>query len=425
MSCRNHWPVLFVLACLAMAVRAEPPVPVVAGPKWVDPSTLKGKLMCGYQGWFNAGGDGAGRGWVHWGRGSGAPAPGRVTVDLWPDLTGFGDDEKFTTRFRHADGRPAEMFSSFSKPTVLRHFQWMREYGIDGIFLQRFVVALRDEAGRRHNNTVLSHCREGAKQFGRTYAVMYDLSGLAPGNPQRLIDDWKTIHREINPTSDVRYQRHEGRPVVALWGCGFGDDKKRPNLADWRRIVTFFKNDAVPGGCAVMLGVPSYWREFGRDAVSDPELHEVLKMADILSPWTVGRYRTPEQVEGHGRKVWQPDREWCAARGLDFLPVAYPGFSWHNMTGQKLGAIPRLGGRFFWSQVLAAKSAGADMLYVAMFDEVDEGTAIFKCTNDPPVGEGVSFLDYKGLPSDHYLRLAGHAARMMRGEPVGGEELPK
>jgi hypothetical protein len=56
------------------------------------------------------------------------------------------------------------------------------------------------------------------------------------------------------------------------------------------------------------------------------------------------------------------------------------------------------------------------MIYVAMFDEVDEGTAIFKCTNDPPVGEGVSFLTYDGLPSDHYLRLVGQGGKMLRGE---------
>src|SRR5438132_1536787 len=32
----------------------------------VDPSTLTGKVMCGYQGWFAAEGDAAGRGWTHW-----------------------------------------------------------------------------------------------------------------------------------------------------------------------------------------------------------------------------------------------------------------------------------------------------------------------------------------------------------------------
>jgi hypothetical protein len=55
------------------------------------------------------------------------------------------------------------------------------------------------------------------------------------------------------------------------------------------------------------------------------------------------------------------------------------------------------------------------MVYVAMFDEVDEGTAIFKCTNDPPVGR---FATYEGLPSDFYLKTAGAAGRYLRGENV-------
>jgi hypothetical protein len=52
------------------------------------------------------------------------------------------------------------------------------------------------------------------------------------------------------------------------------------------------------------------------------------------------------------------------------------------------------------------------MLYVAMFDEVDEGTAIFKCTNRPPVDPEATFLTYEGLPSDHYLKLTGRAGQL-------------
>jgi hypothetical protein len=106
----------------------------------------------------------------------------------------------------------------------------------------------------------------------------------------------------------------------------------------------------------------------------------------------------------------------------------FPGFSWQNLKktkglGSALGQIPRLKGEFLWSQVSAFKKAGADMFYVAMFDEVDEGTAIFKCTNNPPVGKS-KFLTYEGLPSDHYLWLTGQAGQVLRGEIPNTEKMP-
>jgi hypothetical protein len=381
-----------------------------------DASTLTGRVMCGYQGWFNAEGDGAGRGYNHWTKGGGRPTARNIRVDLWPDLSEFPAAERFPTDLFHADGRRAEVFSSHRRETVLRHFQWMEEHGIDGVFVQRFIQSLARPANLAHNNAVLVHCREGARRHGRTYALMYDLSGLAPGHADRLIADWTTLLRDTQLTRDPAYQRHRGKPVLALWGCGFRDDKARPSLEDWRKIVTFLKTDPAAGGVTIMLGVPSFWRELRRDAVADPALHEILRQADIVSPWTPGRYRTPAEAARHGAEVWQPDLAWCRERGLDYLPVAFPGFSWHNMQpNAPLDAIPRLQGRFFWSQVTAAKRAGAGMLYVAMFDEVDEGTAIFKCTNTPPASDGAKFITYEGLPSDHYLFLTGAAGRVLRG----------
>jgi hypothetical protein len=378
--------------------------------------TLKGKVMCGYQGWFNCEGDGADIGWTHWAKDRNKLfGPGNVTVDLWPDMSEYGAGERFKTGFKYADGSGAEVFSSFKKATVVRHFEWMRDYGIDGAFVQRFANGLRDGKHRAHKDAVMANAREGAEKAGRVFSVMYDLSGLREGGTSVVKEDWLKV-REV--TKSGAYLKHEGKPLVAVWGVGFSGDDRKYTLAECEELVIFLKKE----GCSVMLGVPSWWREGTRDAVSDPLFHKVIELADVVSPWTVGRYQKPQQAAKHGEQVWAPDVKWCAERKLDFLPVVYPGFSWSNLYAEKLNAISRLKGEFLWSQMIAAKRSGCEMIYVAMFDEVDEGTAIFKCTNTPPVG---NFSDNEGVPSDFYLRLTGAGGRMLRGEIPLTEALPK
>jgi hypothetical protein len=386
----------------------------------VDTSTLSNKVMCGYQGWFNAEGDGAERGWVHWTKRRGPLGPGSAKIDLWPDVSELGADERFATGFTNANGRALEVFSSFKEVTVLRHFQWMRDYGIDGVFVQRFINDLGDPRALRHNNTVLGHCRQGANRFGRAYVVMYDLSGLGQNRIQEVMDDWSALRTRMHVTEDPAYLRHRGRPLVTVWGVGF-NDRRRYTLEECKRLVEFLKQD----GCSVMLGVPTGFRELTRDSVTNTALHEVIGLADVVSPWTVGRYRGPDEAKRHGERTWQPDVAWCAERKLDFLPVVFPGFSWFNMFGRQFDLMPRMKGEFLWSQFVAAKRAGATMIYVAMFDEVDEGTAIFKCTNDTPVSDTARFVTYEGLPSDFYLRLTGEGAKLLRGERPLTEAMPQ
>jgi hypothetical protein len=389
-----------------------------ASTKGVDPSTLTGKLMVGYQGWFSAEGDGGNRGWSHWTKNrSKAFDAANLKVDLWPDVSELGPDERFATGLVHAHGRPAEVFSSLRAATVLRHVQWMREYGIDGAFVQRFICDLKDPREFRHNNVVLASFREGANRHGRAYALMYDLTGLKANRMGEVAEDWKLLRAKMKLTEDPAYLRHRGKPVVAVWGVGFGD-KREYTLDECGRLVDALKED----GCTVVLGVPTGWREQNRDAAPDPRLLDVIRRADVVSPWTVGRFRTPAEAAAHADKTVKPDLAWCRTEKKDYLPVVFPGFSWHNMHAGPLDQIPRLKGRFLWSQLAALKKAEASMIYVAMFDEVDEATAIFKCTNDVPAGK---FVTYEGLPSDFYLKLAGAGARLLRGEIPATEELPK
>lgn len=394
----------------------------------VDTSTLKGKVMCGYQGWFAAEGDGSGRGWVHFGRGRRFD-PSHCTIDFWPDMSEMDPDEKYPTLFKHKDGSKACIFSSYNRKTVLRHFGWMQEHGIDGVFLQRFGNSVRrPNSSYNHRNVVTANVQAGANRYGRTWAMMYDLSGLRVGDIQKVvIEDWKRLVDRMRIRQDKSYLHHRGKPVVAVWGVGFKDGRKY-TLQECEALVRFLKADTRYGGNTVMLGVPTGWRTLNRDSVNDETLHRIISQADIVSPWTVGRYRSPQEAMQHAESVIKTDVEWTKQRKLDFLPVVFPGFSWQNLQkshqrNTKLNQIPRLKGQFLWSQGVAFKQAGAEMLYVAMFDEIDEGTAIFKCSNDPPVGES-SFVTYEGLPSDHYLWLAGRLGWLLRNKILATKTMP-
>jgi hypothetical protein len=109
------------------------------------------------------------------------------------------------------------------------------------------------------------------------------------------------------------------------------------------------------------------------------------------------------------------------SNNIDYMPVAFPGYSAYNLGGSTLNGIPRSGGRFFWRQMYASISAGCPMLYGAMFDEIDEGTALYKLaptmneTPAVPVANPYQFfalnVDGESLPSDWYLRVTGQGTR--------------
>jgi hypothetical protein len=366
--------------------------------------------------------DAINRGWYHYKQGN-TFAPGSCKFDLWPDMSELGSDEKYAAPgFLTASGAQSYLFSSQNRTTVVRHFKWMQEYGIDGVFIQRFASEVRGSGLTQFNN-VLENCRVGASQYGRSIAIMYDLSGLKLGQTSSVKTDWMMLIDSKRITQDSSYQFHNGKPVVAVWGIGFNDGRQY-TLQECESLIDFLQNDPKYGGCTVMIGVPTHWRTLDQDAVSDPLLLTICKKADIVSPWFVGRPFTVDDVKAHTLSVVRPDLAWCRSNGREYLPVVFPGFSWHNMKPESpMNLIPRLKGKFLWSQYHQYLEAGSTMIYQSMFDEIDEGTAIFKCTNDPPVGLS-RFVDYEGLPSDTYLWLVGQGARMLRNEIPLSDILP-
>jgi hypothetical protein len=393
--------------------------------------------MAGYQGWFRAEGDGSGEGWTHYGRG-GKFDPDNTTIDFWPDVSEY--EKTYKTGFKFPDGRAAEVFSSLDKSTTDLHFRWMKEYGVDGVFMQRFFHVTR--AYRKSNkpqDTILRNALSAARANGRAIAVMYDLSGLkAEGEDcSSVIEDWKMLVDELKVTNQgagQSYLFHNGKPLVAIWGVGFPDRSYNIRNIGVNRLIDFLKNDPVYGGCSVMLGVPTYFRDLNKDCITDPYLHELIESVDIVMPWMAQRW-TPlvHNPMEHIRDHVITDIKWAKEHGVDYAPLVYPGFSWRNLSLNKpdlarytaYGAIPRFGGRFYWDQMTTMINAGAEMIYVAMFDEIDEGTAIFKVSDNPPTSDKVRFVGNDGVPSDHYLWLTGLGARMLRREIPVSLQMPE
>ena len=386
-------------------------------------TSYKGLIMAGYQGWFNAPADGAKMGWNHYAT-NGRFEPGYSKVDFWPDVKEY--QKIYETSFSTPDGRPAYIFSSYDKQSVFLHFKWMKEYGVDGVFIQRSVTALKNSVNLHHDDQVLTNAIDASRHYGRAIAIMYDFSGLNDSNNdwQLIINDWKHLVDDMTITSrggDQTYLYHHGKPLVALWGVGFPD--RTNNLRTIERIIDFLKNDPVYGGCSILLGVPTYWRDFGADTEKDPYLHKLLLKADIIRPWFVGRF-DEESYPGFKARI-KEDIKWCRQNNLDYVPVVFPGFSWHNMHPESTkGKIARNKGRFYWQQLVGAIEEGADMIYIAMFDEIDEGTAIFKTTNEPPVGAS-HFENFEpDIPSDYYLYLTGMAGKMLKKEIPVEKNIP-
>jgi hypothetical protein len=425
--------VVALLACttiLGCRTGARPPLvaaptaaPLAAGPQAtsdIDATTLERKLMFGYQGWFGCPGDGSPlEGWEHWFR-SGTASISTLRVDMWPDVSELSDAERCSTPLALPDGRPAQLYSAYNPRTVDRHFQWLQEYDLPGVFLQRFTVRLDSAAVRGFRDGVARNVRAAAEAHGRVFAIMYDISGQPRDTVVDAVKrDWVYMVDTLRITDSPRYLHHQGRPLLAIWGFGFRDRAPTPQQA--AELIDFFKNNPDPRYRVTLVGgIPARWRTLTRDSQTGEAWSRVYRSFDVLSPWTVGRFKDDDSADRFYREEAGPDITETSRLGLDYMPVVFPGFSWHNMNPTApLNPIPRRGGRFFSHQVERALETGATMLYGAMFDEVDEGTAMFKLAptpGDAPAGVPIVTLDEDGerVPSDWYLQLAREAQRRLR-----------
>ena len=450
--------------------------------------TYQGLVMCGYQGWHGTPGDGCSHNpteaWPHYCDVNNKPfifEPGvlKNSIDFWPDVTEY-EKTYAADGFTYPDGSQAMVYSSYDESTVNLHFKWMKDYNIDGVFMQRFVSQITDAAALDHSDKVLASAMAASNEHARAIAIMYDMVGMnASSKAYIILNDAAALKAKYNLDDRSKGQRyylyHNGKPLIGL--VSVGQKAASYTIAQAQEIV-----DGLQAmGFSVMLGVPAYWRNPGDgDCVNDSNITDLIKDVDIIMPWLVGVYdydgntesavssfskyfsQVMNEIKVGSTVIRQGDYSQASKYGVEYCPLVFAGFSDQNMHPDHY-VYDRHGGNFYWEQIYKNLNKGAKMLYVAMFDEIDEGTAIYKCLRKKEVPSNVSATDYyvvfengvcrrsdtqvsvsgsgnwckkasemnikfQGFDddqeSDYYLWLTGQASKMLKGQATLTENKP-
>ena len=365
------------------------------------PGDVVGKITVGYQGWFACAGDGAPiNGWWHWSQDwSRTPSSANNVIKAWPDMREY--TRTYPTAYANlGNGQPATLFSSYDQQTVDTHFLWMQQNGCDTAALQRFNPNSSEGPTR---DAMATKVRSAAEAHGRKFYIMYDATGWA-NMQSEMKADWTT--KMSAHTASPAYARQDGNPVVCIWGFGYNDGNHPWDADTCLDVVNWFKGQ----GCYVIGGVPREWRT--SDGGSRPGFGDVYRAFNMLSPWMVGAIGSAADSDWMYQNLNLPDQADCTAHGIDYQPCVLPG----DVSGRQ-----RAHGDFMWRQFYNMVRAGAQGIYISMFDEYGEGNQIAKTAENAsmsPVGAGLLALDEDGTAcsSDYYLRLTADGGRMLKGQ---------
>lgn len=269
---------------------------------------------------------------------------------------------------------------------------------------------------------------QAAAKYGVGWAIEYDLSSANISGQDNNIGE--VLLTDLNGAAglgffdNATYFHHNGKPVVELWGFGIN---KRVTPSAAMDIVTMVKN----AGYHVVLGVQQAWRSELQNTTETP-YGDVYKVADTIQPWTVGSYGN-DNLEGFYTGTQQPDAQELSSLGIGSSIVIWPGSSSGNslqdfVPGNPSIPVyeknPRYNGTYYNTQIDHAVSLKPQFIFTAMFDEVNEGTAIMPTLRSNELPTNAQFI---GLDDDqdhgYYLTRAGYATQALK-MAWGVENLP-
>lgn len=382
----------------------------------------------GYQGWHFAPGDGRieSNDWVHWFNNN-TPDEDNIHGDMWPDLTEYDPHNLYETDLKYPNGETAKVYSCFDYSTIDLHVKWMRDYGIKGCVVQRFTNSIdksyKLEQGDKKIRDIMTAC----EKYGVKFWIMHDAGSGDAEEYERLTNDWKHLVDDLDILQSPAYTFQDGKPVYAMWGMQVSS--RNWTAEQVSNLLDFYKDKDSPYLAYVVGGVTPNW--FTNENTA---WRTVFERLDMLSPWRTIFNNNAAYTESEIERMYN-EKAWCDERGIDYNPVISAGASAGNIgisennPNKKTNGFPRNGGKVLWKQAYEVCKMSTKFMYIAMFDEVDEGTAMYKqvpYTSGLPVNCRQIALSIDGydLPSDWYLQLGNEIQKMMDGRAPVVEEMP-
>ncbi|KAI1451500.1 hypothetical protein F4805DRAFT_451247 [Annulohypoxylon moriforme] len=366
----------------------------------IDRSTLNGKLFVGYQAWFRKPLEDDGN--SHWTTDTPSPEVGHVGVDMIPNITGYPSECLFDTPFTPPDGGKAQFYTNDCEGVVDLHFKIMADKGISGAFMQRFYGYINEANGGWLN--ILNYTQIAAEKYGRGFVIEYDLNGAATASTNVTSTFLADLAALSSITSSPAYMHHDGKPVLEIWGFGIVTEV---TVDDGIAIVTALKN----AGWYVILGVQQAWHaELAADQSGG--YGPVYRLADMIQPWTVGAYDINSYGSFHDGRQAVEDADALRDLGIASSIVVWPGGSSSNANpSDPFDHFPRWNGTFYQKQLDGAVNLKPNFIFGAMFDEVNEGTAILPLLRNKELPTNQRFLGIDDdMEPDAYVKMAGDAA---------------
>ena len=229
-------------------------------PRTVDASTIRNKVLAGYQGWAGARSE-----WDHWSNDGNVPSAAAKNehFEMVPQTGEYPASALHDTEFKYnGNGSVVPLYENAADGVVDLHFRWMADYGIDGVLVQRFISeCTAPGAALTQRNAILKQVDAAAAQHGRVYAMMWDMSGASAQWDSDIKNDFNTYVKSY--TANPQYLREGGRPVVCIFGIGL-TDHEQATAESALALIRWLQGQ----GLYVIGSGPYYWRTGDHDALS-------------------------------------------------------------------------------------------------------------------------------------------------------------